>query len=866
MAKQTKETLFDAGSDKSAQGPVECLGMKFPNDEARRAHFTELLRKKLKDPSFRKIEGFPKGDDEDILALSDPPYYTACPNPFVKECLSTWSGRSDASADRNTEPFVTDVSEGKKHALYSAHSYHTKVPHQAIMRYLQHYTMPGDVILDFFAGSGQTGLAATMLQFESDSKGRQVYPILSELSPAATQIAYHYLSRLPSDFSEAAESLISSVKTSWGWLYETKQPTGKEASYYVWADVFLCPDCSGEFDFHSAAVDDDESKISKSFPCPLCGSEVTKRSLKKSMTSLFDPYLHKTIQYPKYELVLVSTEGGKDATEFKPAAHDLQIIQRVASTKPAFWVPTEEFPKHDRFKRDALAAKGVSHAHHFYMPRNLLALGALHDAIMQHEYRLPLLHAFTGILLGVSRLQRYRPKSGFPNMVMSGTLYIGSLVREWNVFQWYLGKVRSLCTADRAKQSLHSKSYAITTQSSTALNLPESSIDYIFVDPPFGGNLQYSELNFMYESWLKVKTTATHEGVINAPQGKGVEEYGDLMKRCFVEAHKALKPGRWMTVEFHNSKASIWNMIHESIAMAGFVIADVRVLDKQQNTFKQINNPGAVEKDLVITAYKPTEAFESDFRTKAGSEPGAWEFVRSHLRHLPIFSEKDGSAEVLAERQKYLLFDRMVAFHVQRGLPVPLSASEFYLGLTQKFAERDGMYFLSDQVSQYEMQRLQTGEIEQMTLFVSDEKSAIQWVRLQLQTPMTYQELSPLYMQEALRVWEKHERPIELQTILDENFVLSSNGQWRVPDPKKEADLEQLRSRSLLKEFQQNLDTKGKLKVVRTEALRAGFKEAWQKKDYTTIVQMAKRVPEAVIQEDQALLMYFDNASLMLGE
>ena len=69
-----------------------------------------------------------------------------------------------------------------------------------------------------------------------------------------------------------------------------------------------------------------------------------------------------------------------------------------------------------------------------------------------------------------------------------------------------------------------------------------------------------------------------------------------------------------------------------------------------------------------------------------------------------------------------------------------------------------------------------------------------------------------------------------------------------------------------MKEFQQYLDTKGKLKIVRTEALRAGFKECWQEKDFTTIVQMAKRVPEAAIQEDQALLMYFDNASLLLGE
>ena len=69
-----------------------------------------------------------------------------------------------------------------------------------------------------------------------------------------------------------------------------------------------------------------------------------------------------------------------------------------------------------------------------------------------------------------------------------------------------------------------------------------------------------------------------------------------------------------------------------------------------------------------------------------------------------------------------------------------------------------------------------------------------------------------------------------------------------------------------MKEFQQYLDTKGKLKFVRSESLRAGFKDCWQKKDYTTIMQMAKRVPEAVIQEDQALLMYFDNASWLLGE
>src|ERR1039458_6435081 len=74
--------LFDVSFSVDRSKPVECLGMTFPNDEARRAFFMEKLREKLKDPAFRKIEGFPIGEDEDILALSDPPYYTACPNPL----------------------------------------------------------------------------------------------------------------------------------------------------------------------------------------------------------------------------------------------------------------------------------------------------------------------------------------------------------------------------------------------------------------------------------------------------------------------------------------------------------------------------------------------------------------------------------------------------------------------------------------------------------------------------------------------------------------------------------------------------------------------------------------------------------------
>ncbi len=116
-----------------ATEPVTCLGLTFENDKARRAYFLEQLRERLQDTDFKQIAGFPIASDEAILALSDPPYYTACPNPWLADFLNEWDDTSSnlksASTDSayHREPFAADVSEGKNDPIYNAHSYHTKV-------------------------------------------------------------------------------------------------------------------------------------------------------------------------------------------------------------------------------------------------------------------------------------------------------------------------------------------------------------------------------------------------------------------------------------------------------------------------------------------------------------------------------------------------------------------------------------------------------------------------------------------------------------------------------------------------------------------------------------------------------------------
>ena len=303
-----------------------------------------------------------------------------------------------------------------------------------------------------------------------------------------------------------------------------------------------------------------------------------------------------------------------------------------------------------------------------------------------------------------------------------------------------------------------------------ALDLPDNVVDYVFTDPPFGENIYYADLNYLLESWHRVRTATTSEAIIDRAKGKTLTDYLHAMQRCFAEYRRVLKPGRWMTVVFHNSRNAVWNAIQEAILAAGFVVADVPTLDKRQGSYRQVTST-AVKQDLVISAYKPNYGLEARFELAAGNEEGVWDFVRTHLRHLPVFVASDDRAEVIAERQNFLLFDRMVAFHVQRGVLVPFAAAEFHAGLETRFPQRDGMFFLPEQVAEYDSRRLKAKALDQLTLFVDDEASAIQWLRQTLTgKPQTFQDVHPHFIRE-LRGWQKHERMPELSALLAQNFL-----------------------------------------------------------------------------------------------
>jgi len=933
---------YDAGNGRAMRAPTEpvtCLGQTFENDNARRAHYTELLRQHLRDPEFRKIEGFPIGTDEDILALSDPPYYTACPNPWIADFIKEWEsyrGAHCASAPTpyHREPFAADVSEGRSGLFYDAHSYHTKVPHKAIMRYILHYAEPGDIVFDGFCGTGMTGVAAqmcgdkktveslgyrveedgTILHEETGENGKKVWrpfsklgarkAILNDLSPAATFIAYNY--NTPIDvvaFEREAKRILKEVEAECGWMYETMHTDGKtkgKINYTVWSDVFVCPECANEIIFWEAAVDKEAGSVRDEFPCPHCAAALTKKKMERAWVSKYDSAIQQTVRQARQVSVLINYSVDGKRFEKVPDASDLDLVERIENSEIPHWFPTNAIPKGD--KTGEPLRIGITHIHHFYTKRNLWVLGQLQAKVCSSPFAHQLLFMISSYNLTHSTLMsRIIFKSGGKKPILtgyqSGTLYVSSLPVEKNLFDGI--RLQKLPIIAESLASVSNRNL-VSSSSSHHSPISDNSLDYIFIDPPFGANLNYSELNYLWESWFKVITNNVPEAIENKVQGKGLNEYRQLMMQCFREAYRLLKPGRWMTVEFSNTKASVWNSIQTALTDAGFIIANVSALDKKQGSFNAVTNPTSVKQDLVISAYKPNGGFEERFTQTAQTEEGVWDFVRTHLGYLPVVKMQGAEMQFVPERDPRILFDQMVAYYVRKGYFVPIGSQDFQLGLAQRFSERDGMVFLPEQVAEYDRKKMVTGEIKQIEMFVFDEASAIQWLRKQIKDkPQTFADINPLFMQK-LKGWSKSESQLDLRELLNQNFLcydgkgavpcqihgyLSSNfkdlrnlekddsalvakakDRWYVPDPNKAGDLEKLREKALLKEFEAYKESKKRLKVFRLEAVRAGFKRAWQARDYAVIVDVAEKIPSSVLEEDAKLLMWYDQAVTRLGQ
>jgi len=910
----TEQMKMDGGK---SGGPVECLGMTFPSEDARRAHFLTLLAEKLKDPAFREQEGFPKGSDDAILAMSDPPYYTACPNPWLADFVTHYGRPYDPDEKYAREPMAIDVSEGKTDSIYKAHGYHTKVPHLAIVPSILHFTEPGDIVLDGFSGSGMTGVAAQwcgtapatyrhQVEMEWKKAGMQSpkwgarKSILNDLAPAATFIGANY--NLPFDvdsFSKAGKKLLEQLEQEIGWMYETLHSDGKtigRIQFTVWSEAFSCGNCGAEIVFLTADKAEESGKRAK-LKCHDCGALYRK----EEMELVRETYLDNGEPNWRPKRIPVQINYTVNGKKFKksPDESDFETLAKINDLGNPEDFPVYQFRESKTYKEGRMRTTNTRALHQLYLPRAAQAVACMwritestHDTRLKQALRFCIEQSIAGL----ATINRYSPTHfSQVNRMLNGVLYVGSQHSECS--PWYIleGKLSRMTSAFSKFSSSYGNT-AVSTGSSRFLPLKDASIDYVFVDPPFGFNIFYADLNALVEKWHGVVTALEEEAVIDDYAHKDLLNYERNMSSIFSEFQRVLKPGRWMTVVFSNSQSSVWNAIQVALQKSGFVVAEVATLDKKQGSFKQVTSNNAVKQDLVISAYKPNGGLEKRLAERGAAPESAWDFVQTHLRQLPITKARGGILEMVVERDPRRIYDRMISWFVRHDFPVPLSTEEFLEGLRNRYPERDGMVFLPEQLTEYDRKRAHASQAPQMELFVSDERSAIDWlIDFLRKRPSTYQDTHPVFTTQVGAGWKKHEERPELSALLDENFLrydgngdvpsqihsyLSTNfkdlrgldkedprlkakakDRWFVPDPSKAIDLEQKRDRSLLKEFETYKSaTKRQLKESRLEVLRTGFRTAWAAKDYKTIIGIAEKLPDQTLQEDEKLLLWYDQA------
>jgi hypothetical protein len=193
-------------------------------------------------------------------------------------------------------------------------------------------------------------------------------------------------------------------------------------------------------------------------------------------------------------------------------------------------------------------------------------------------------------------------------MVLAGTYYLPQIGREIEVFSWYQGKVESLFKGFRSIELPHAQGL-LSTSDARVLDVPDNSVDYCFTDPPYGDKVQYGELNFVWEAWLGLDTH-WHEDeiIVSATRGRNEAEWAAMMRQAMTECFRVLRPGRWVSLCYHDTSEGTWALVQDIMAEAGFAVdkGDAALfIDTGQKSYNQLTADKVTKRDLVINFRKP---------------------------------------------------------------------------------------------------------------------------------------------------------------------------------------------------------------------------------------------------------------------
>ncbi|MAT45422.1 MAG: hypothetical protein CL609_24100 [Anaerolineaceae bacterium] len=540
-------------------------------------------------------------------------YYSSGPNPNLEKFVAEHSTPYDPGTDEyDVPPFNEKIEIGnRRNPINDLHTYSSKKPYKAIIQYIKHFTKKKDLVFDPFSGSGGTSLSSLLI-------GRNAIAI--DISPAATFITKNYCSSIYEEEVEKAYiELMNDIGEELDWLYRTKcDICDGEAliKSMVWSTVFECPRCLSKISLvdcieEEQVIGEKQKKQTVSL-CPVCYGNENEEEIGMGIAKKINE-IPVITNYeclcgckPKIKQRTYKDENPKKREYFE--RYDVGKISEIERKDIPYWYPPHRMmnvesdtePWGDKWRAGTSNFRTVSE---LFTKRNLWALALFKKNINDTS----LLFCLSGAILNATKMYRFRKKGGGPQ---EGTYYLPPVYKEMSFRTLFDQKYTNLIKASIELNKIQSTNVCISTQTATNVkNIPNNTIDYIFTDPPYGDARQYGELNFIWEAWLDLDTNwHDQEIIINRTRSKTEDDWEKLIYQVFQESFRILKPGRWISICYHDASEGTWGLLQDMMTEIGFIpenLDSALYIETGQKSFNQLMSDKVTKRDLVINFRKP---------------------------------------------------------------------------------------------------------------------------------------------------------------------------------------------------------------------------------------------------------------------
>lgn len=548
---------------------------------------------------------------------------------------------SDSKVSNSFKPesISLEDSERLSNPVFKAFGYPSKIYYPNIRKYIKAYTKENAVVLDSFCGSGTTGIASLLEKRKT---------ILIDNSPQAINLTFNTLIPIPlKEVEKIYKTLKKDLEDIINGIYFTLTSDGKPgyAESIITSNLYSCPSCT-----YLITLNDSATGTRSEYKCGHCGHiiNISKKEDKERIIATRKPV--------EVNIKITDKSSSRKTEKRVVTEEDIkawdEILSKYEQEYGHLWSPDEKIVYNRCYPRvggwpgfpiDASVSD-------LFPKRNLIALKILYHYIVTNieneDLKKFFLFIFTECLFRSSK--RLFTTSGIKNVY-----HVPPVGKEQNVLSVFDRKYKTILKAkqflqDELKDTNAKENVRIIKHNAKKLPLPANSVDYAFIDPPYGGVVPYAELNLFYSAWLNEKEDLENEVIIPMDYEKKIEfvkSWGKQLEDAFKEVYRVLKPGAYFTVVFQSKFNEIWNELRELMSQRiGFQFVNI-VSNERSTTFHTNHLNDTNPQSAFITYKKPmeNEAFQLSIES----------FGSTVFEHYPLDHLKE--PRTFREIQSYII-------------------------------------------------------------------------------------------------------------------------------------------------------------------------------------------------------------------